>query len=382
MLFLFCGSNYYIIDDYNKRDVIAGPTAISDTWPELVKYSAAGADGTSEPFSKKLDAAYFETSSQRLVFFKGNTCVIADYSGGQTSTWESGLINEYFQVGATPVAGMFDASIDGATVGRASNPNVQNTVFLVKQGQYAAGQSTAPRKGSPVKLTHQSTMTQAGWPIPTDDNTTVAAEYVYPPNSQTWESTLFTTTNKGSQSAGDYLVRFYTSTSENAAPNKLWPSFNGAPIDAAVRLDPNLCSSGTGNSGSGNPGTGNPGNGNPGTGNPGNGNPGNGNPGGGNPGNTGPLCCQLPMILQTICNMTALLNKVVDACYPPSSWPTSPYPSGCTGGQQGGGSGCGGTGQQGGGTGGPSGSGCGCGGGTSGRAKSGAGASSRSGSGR
>jgi hypothetical protein len=229
MLFLFCGSNYYIIDDYNKRDVIAGPTAISDTWPELVKYSAAGADGTSEPFSKKLDAAYFETSSQRLVFFKGNTCVIADYSGGQTSTWESGLINEYFQVGATPVAGMFDASIDGATVGRASNPNVQNTVFLVKQGQYAAGQSTAPRKGSPVKLTHQSTMTQAGWPIPTDDNTTVAAEYVYPPNSQTWESTLFTTTNKGSQSAGDYLVRFYTSTSENAAPNKLWPSFNGVP---------------------------------------------------------------------------------------------------------------------------------------------------------
>jgi hypothetical protein len=369
MLFLFCGSNYYIIDDYSKRDVYAGPTPIKDTWPQLVNYQAADANGQSRgDFSKDLDATYFETSSQRLVFFKGATCVIADYSGGQTPTWQSGSISDYYDVTGAPAseASFFYDALDGATVGRASNPNVQNTVFLIKQGYYAAGTSTAPGNGSKVQLTYPSTKAASGWPVPTNDDTTVAAEYVYPPNSQTWESTLFCTSNPGSQSVGDYLVRFYTSTSENAAPNKLWPSFNGAPIDAAVRLDPNLCSSGTGN--------------------PGTGNPGNGNPGGGNPGNTGPLCCELPLILQTICNMTALLNKVVDACYPPSSWPTSPYPSGCTGGQQGGGSGCGGTGQQGGGNG------CGCGnsvgaanpgGGASsvGDASSGRGTSSGSGSG-
>jgi hypothetical protein len=35
MLILFCGSDYYVIDDYNKRDLYAGPTRITDTWPEL-----------------------------------------------------------------------------------------------------------------------------------------------------------------------------------------------------------------------------------------------------------------------------------------------------------------------------------------------------------
>jgi hypothetical protein len=52
-----------------------------------------------------------------------------------------------------------------------------------------------------------------------------------------------------------------------------------------------------------------------------------GQPGGGNNGNA--LCNQLPSILKSICSMVSVLNKVVDACYPPSSWPTSSYPDGC-----------------------------------------------------
>jgi hypothetical protein len=78
---------------------------------------------------------------------------------------------------------------------------------------------------------------------------------------------------------------------------------------------------------------------------PGNGpNGGNGPSGGGDGGGT--LCDQLPGIVKTLCSMTTLLHKVVDACYPPSSWPTSPYPDGCgDSGKKGGkgGCGCGGT---------------------------------------
>jgi hypothetical protein len=321
MLILFCGSDYYVIDDYNKRDLYAGPTRITDTWPELQHiHVATGGTGTAKgTFGSDLDAVYYEASSKKLVFFKGASCAIADYSSGQKPTWDHGLIADFYQFSGTAPTTAFTADIDGAVVGRDSNPNVAHQLFLIKNGYYAAGPSTPPRKGSPVLLTYSSTKTQAGWPVPEQDDTTVAAEYVYPPGSQVWESTLFATNNKNSQSVDDYTVMFYTSTQKSAAPDKLWPHFNGAPIDAAVRLDPSLC--GCGNTGSGDPGSGNPGSGNPGSGDPGSGTPGSG---------TGqPLCCELPMILQTICSLTALLNKVVDACYPPSSWPKHPYPTGC-----------------------------------------------------
>jgi hypothetical protein len=57
-------------------------------------------------------------------------------------------------------------------------------------------------------------------------------------------------------------------------------------------------------------------------------------------GNPGSLCDQLPCLLKAICSMTTLLHKVVDACYPPSSWPTEPYPDGCGNGCGGGKCGC------------------------------------------
>jgi hypothetical protein len=41
------------------------------------------------------------------------------------------------------------------------------------------------------------------------------------------------------------------------------------------------------------------------------------------------LCDELPGVLKTICSVTTLLHKVVDACYPPSQWPASAYPDGC-----------------------------------------------------
>jgi hypothetical protein len=330
MLILFCGSDYYVIDDYNKGDVYAGPTRITDTWPDLqdMQVSPGGTGTAKGTFASDLDAVYYEASSKRLVFFKGASCAIADYSSGSKPTWESGLITDYYQFSGTNPPTSFTADIDGAAVGRDSNSNVAHLLFLHKDGYYAAGTSTPPRKGSPVLLTYSDTQAQAGWPLPPQDDSTVAAEYVYPPGSQVWESTLFTTKNKNknknSQSVDDYTVMFYTSRQKNAAPNKLWPHFNGAPIDAAVRLDPSL--GGCGNTGSGDPGSGDPGSGDPGSGDPGSGAPGSGTPGSG----TGQsLCCELPMILQTICSMTALLNKVVDACYPPSSWPKHPYPTGC-----------------------------------------------------
>jgi hypothetical protein len=318
MLFLFCGSDYYVIDDYNARDVYAGPIRIAQTWPELKQYTAtSGADGAARgTFATDLDAVYYEATSKRLVFFKGASCVIADYSSGRKPTWESGLITDYYQVNVSGAAVSFADSLDGAVVGRSSSPNVAGDLFLIKKGQYAAGPSKPPLKGSPMPLTYASTKTQAGWPVPTDDDTTVAAEYVYPPGSQVWESTLFVTHRRNSQSAGDYQVMFYTSTQKNAAPDRLWPGFMGAPIDAAVRLDPSMCRHGSGDPGSGSPDSGGPDSDNPHSGNP-------------HDGTGHPLCCQLPAILQTICNMTALLNKVVDACYPPSSWPKHPYPSGC-----------------------------------------------------
>ncbi|ARP87467.1 hypothetical protein CAL13_15585 [Bordetella genomosp. 9] len=42
------------------------------------------------------------------------------------------------------------------------------------------------------------------------------------------------------------------------------------------------------------------------------------------------LCDELPNIMKSICSLTVLMHKVVDACYPPSSWPTQPYPDGCS----------------------------------------------------
>jgi hypothetical protein len=42
-----------------------------------------------------------------------------------------------------------------------------------------------------------------------------------------------------------------------------------------------------------------------------------------------PLCGDLPTIMQSICSLIVLMNKVVDACYPQSSWPTTSYPTGC-----------------------------------------------------
>ncbi|ANN78633.1 hypothetical protein [Bordetella flabilis] len=323
MLFLFCGSNYYVIDDYHARDVYAGPIRITETWPELKRHTAAPAgDGAARgTFASDLDAVYYETTSKRLVFFKGASCVVADYSLGQEPTWESGLITDYYQVAGSSATVSFADGIDGAVVGRSSNPNVAGDLFLIKKGQYAAGPSKPPQKGHPMPLTYSSTKTQAGWPVPTDDDTTVAAEYVYPPGSQVWESTLFLTHHEGSQSPGDYQVMFYTSTQKDARPNELWPSFNGAPIDAAVRLDPSMCRHGSGDPHSGGPDSGDPHSGGPDSNNPHSGKP--------HDGTGHSLCCQLPAILQTICNMTALLNKVVDACYPPSSWPKHPYPSGC-----------------------------------------------------
>ncbi|ANN78634.1 hypothetical protein [Bordetella flabilis] len=239
LLYLFCGEKYVVVDDYGingPRDVFQRPTPIARTWPRLADYAPGGGaagegDGEGNTFATGVDAVYYEEKSSKLVFFKGDSCAIQNCND---NTWEFGLITDYYDVPP-----LFAQDIDGAVVGRSRDPNVATQLFLLKNGQYASGQSVEPGQGSKVSLLTTGTETQAGWPVSGAD-ITAAAAYVYPPDSQTWESTLFVTQKQNAQisSASDYKVMFYQSTSKDAAPNQLWPSYASYPIDAATRLNP------------------------------------------------------------------------------------------------------------------------------------------------
>jgi hypothetical protein len=236
MLILFCGSHYYVIDDINKCDVYAGPSRITDTWPELQHIQVAPGGTATGTFASDLDAVYYEVSSRKLVFFKGASCTVADYSSGQKPTWDSGLITEFYQFSEHPYTVSFTADIDGAVVGL----GWVLQLYLYKEGDYTSGTSRPPRKGSPMSMDNAGTLAQAGWDNLLQGDSIVAAEYVYPPERPR-ESALFTAHKKNSQSVDDYAIMFFRSRQQNAPLNKLWPHFNGAPVDAAVRLDPSFC---------------------------------------------------------------------------------------------------------------------------------------------
>ena len=283
-LIVFSQDKYVLIDDYHQK-ILGKPRSIGLTWPELRKWN----------MDKDLDATYQDEASNLLVFFKGDECAI--YKIGEKS-WVHGKITQYYDVPDD-----FASGLNGATIGGAADQGVEGNLFLLKGTNYVQGVASDPTKTKP-KLSGPTPISAAGWnPIPPHAKL-VGAEDIFPPNSAA-NGTKQPISTLVLDDDDKYECWFYPQYSGKIVTlNDLWPGYealNMTPVNAVMRVD----TSAVGPVPSPGPGPVIP---------------------------TNPLCEDLPTIMKSICSLTLLMHKVVDACYPQSSWPTEPYPDGCSSG--------------------------------------------------
>lgn len=318
LLCLFSKDECLVFDDC-KMDFV-GIYQINDIWPGLYK----GKDFSSE---ENLDAAYFCPEYKQLAFFQKDQCAIQNY---ETKAWTYGPISKFFTV---PTG--YEKFYQGVTA--ASTGVREENICLYRDHQYIYGPIGDPTTGNKVALqaSNPDTLESNGWTALKSDQVVVASTLMCRTTGQSaGDPTQPVRTLFYLDTDGNYYFTFDNTNSPlpiihgSFLLTKLWPEFDGKkyPINAATRIDPSLL-----NNVSPKP----------------------------KPLQPGPvlphnsLCDELPNIMKSVCSLTVLMHKVIDACYPQSAWPTEPYPDGCS--TPGNGCGCKGKGNQGG-----SNQGCGC----------------------
>jgi hypothetical protein len=285
LLCLFSGDTCLLIDDCAHK--VQQVSKITDIWPQLGDYS----------MDSDLDAAYFCPEFDQVAFFKAEKCAIYNY---KTDKWVQKTIKDFFVVPAGQEK--YYSGITAASTG----VREQNIAFY-QNHEYINGPIGDPT-AAPVSLSQgPSKVEDNGWTNLTPQQTIVASTLMCrttganagDPNSPV-RSMIFKDT--------DGTYKFTFDDTNNPPPaitgsfplKELWPEYddNKYPINAATRVDISMlnqtqnppCPCDSSNS----------------------------------------LCDELANIMKSVCSLTLLMHKVVDACYPPSSWPTQPYPDGCS----------------------------------------------------
>lgn len=311
-LCLFSKDKCIIIDDCNKKFV--GVYSIANIWKDLPNIFS---------MKENVDAAYFCPEYKQLAFFQKDQFAVQNY---ETDTWKYGPISKFFSV----PAGSEDF-YNGVTA--ASTGVREQNICLYREHQFICGPISDVTTGNKLTLSGLDTLENNGWTGLKADQVVVASTLMcrttgqYAGNPSDPVRTLFYL-----DTDGNYYFTFDNTHSplpiiHGSFPlTDLWSGFDSKefPISAATRVDPSLIK--------------------------------NVSP---NPLQPGPvlphnsLCDELPNIMKSVCSLTVLMHKVIDACYPQSAWPTEPYPDGCS--TPGNGCGCKGKGNQGSGN-----QGCGC----------------------
>ena len=310
LLCLFSNDKCLIIDDFAPK--LQNVYAIKELWPTLSTYS----------MDSQLDAAYYCPEHTSVAFFKHDECAVFNYS---SKKWIQGKIKDYFNASASNLpAGDSDAFYSDLT---AASTGVAHEYYALYKGTKfvngkIAGQDPFTGK---IQLNNEyGDIVKDGWQL-TNTQTLVASTLVAelstygPSGDQKLERALIVHDTKD----GKYKFTFdqrnvpgFTGVTGAMHLKTLYSEYddNAYPIQAATRADPVSYE---------------------------------------NPKPTplpaptpipiphpiplppgpvlpNPLCAELGNIMKTICSLTVLMHKAIDACYPQSSWPTQPYPDGCS----------------------------------------------------
>jgi hypothetical protein len=288
LLCIFSGSNCIIVDDFNQQVLRQLP--ITAIWPGL----PAG-------MTSDLDAVCRDDLNSQFIFFKGQQCAANNFKANR---WASGTFNEFFD--------MFNSTGFDRVCGSFENANKKPYSFRLHG--YSGG-SLEYSAGTPVDLTIPKQMNLGG-PTPLNQEgewsqmdpsrlgsryTEAAASHVFWPSAMggTGQLTPALLVKDSHASANDsiYNCTFINSTAFTPLP-QMWHGWDSSwEVDAATRVDTSMLPA---------------------------------VPSPGPVGSPNTICCELSNIMKSVCSLTVLMHKAIDACYPQSQWPTQPYPDGCS----------------------------------------------------
>ncbi|ARP85020.1 hypothetical protein [Bordetella genomosp. 9] len=290
LLCLFSKDKCILLDDCGRK--VQEVVPIVQIWPQLSSYNM-GSD---------LDAAYFCPEFTQVAFFKGDKCAIHNY---QTGKWNYGAISDFYTVAAGQEK--FYKDLTAASTG----VREQNIAFY-KDHEFIFGPIGDPTAGKVPLTNGPGTLETNGWTHLLPDQQVVAStlmcrttgsdagdptsplrSIIFKDTDGSYKFTLDNTNNPSPAIPGSFSLK------------ELWPEYddNQYPITAATRVDTSLLQHVIHDHGGPGPVWG---------------------------GQPNSLCDELPNVMKSICSLTVLMHKVVDACYPPSAWPTQPYPDGCS----------------------------------------------------
>ncbi|WP_147297867.1 hypothetical protein [Trinickia dinghuensis] len=308
LLCLFSNEKLLLIDDFYRE--LKGIYKITDVWPNLATYNTA----PSVNMGNNLDAAYYCPEYTQIAFFKADQCAIYNYGSNK---WLQGKISDHFSA-PTSTGETFYSNLTAASTG------VNHVNYAFYSGRNFINGPIAnqdPFQVTKVNLSQgPSDIVSNGWNLSSNQDL-VASTLVA-------ELTAYGAQGDGKlerclivhdTSDGHYKFTFEQNGVPGFTPVKgvmrlteLWPQYsdNEFPIQAATRVDASIVA--------------------------------NAKPlpvpvptpypyqGPGPVLTPNPLCDELGNIMKSVCSLTLLMHKAIDACYPPSSWPTQPYPDGCS----------------------------------------------------
>lgn len=292
-LCLFSNDKVIVIDD--SIPALKNIYSIATVWPNLATYNMAD----------NLDAVYVCETYKELAFFKGGNCAIYNYGMTGGGAWKNGPITNFF----TPSDPTYSSNLTAASTGE-----IEEYYTFYKGTKWINGAIANQDPFNKVVLLNNSsgdiTTDAQRWNI-TSSQQLVASTRVCELNSfgqpgNPGNGTLQRAMFVFDSSDGHYKFTFDQSGTGTYIPgdiplSALWSGYSDSayPIQAAFRADPRWFASVQ---------------------------PIQGGPG---PVISNPICCELGNIMKSVCSLTLLMHKAIDACYPQNMWPTQPYPDGC-----------------------------------------------------
>ncbi len=321
LLCVFSGSDCIIVDDFDQK--VQQTIPIKTIWPGLP--ASMGSD---------LDAVCRDDLNGQFIFFKDQQCAANNF---KTNRWANGSFSEFFSVISTGGA--------GAQIGRfcGSFEDVSQTYGLRLHG-YVGG-VLEYLNGKPLDLTTPGNQITLGGPTPIAQESgwqqmvephhanilprfvEVGCSHVFWPSQmpggtgQLTPAMLVKDNNPGVNAGGSIHNCTFINTTDFTPLTQMWQGWEDSwKVDAVTRVDASVIQKIDPNPDHGHHHHHHHGDGD------GDGN----NQGPGPVVSPNPLCNELPNIMKSVCSLTLLLHKAIDACYPQSSWPTQPYPDGCS----------------------------------------------------
>lgn len=299
VLCVFSGSNCIIVDDFNQKVQTTIP--IKTIWPELAAWD----------MDSSLDAVCRDDQIGQFIFFKGARCAIDNF---KTKKWAHGQFTDYFVAPGLNHPNHLDNPTFERFCGSFEQPD---ELYL---HQYSGG-VLKYLNGTPADLTIGGKIPLGGpqglqstWPQMVLPYKEVGCTHIFSPTTlpggigQLTPAMLVDDTASNSA----YLCTFINTTSFTPL-EKIWNGWDSTwKVDAVTRLDASMIPTIIPNP------------------NPSHHHHHHPHQGPGPVVSSNPLCNELPNIMKTVCSLTVLLHKAIDACYPQSSWPTQPYPDGCS----------------------------------------------------